>query len=89
MTCQAPQVQHAEHVVDVVLVDGQARVLAVGEHSKYFVHVVVDVQADDLVARHHDVVDGDVFQVEHPQQHVLVLAGNARALVDHGAQLVR
>ncbi len=43
------------------------------------VPVVVQVDADDLVARHHDVVDGDLFQVQDVHQHALVPFGNEHA----------
>ena len=80
--------QDADDVVDVVLVDGQAGVLAVADDYLDLGNVVREIDADDLVVRHHDVVDGHFLQVEDAEQHLLVAAGNTAAgLVHDGAQL--
>ncbi len=34
--------------------------------------VIIDVDADNLIARHHDVVNADLLQVQHRQQHILI-----------------
>ncbi len=51
--------------------------------------VLLDVDAADLVARDHDVVDRHFLQVENVQQHALVARRDHRAgLADDGAQLL-
>ncbi len=76
------QVEDAHGIVDVAPVDGQTRVLAAAYQPQDLVDGVVQVDADDFVARHHDVVHGDLFQIENAQQHVLVPARQ------HGAGFV-
>src|SRR5690554_1310264 len=81
--------QHADDVVDVTLVDWQAGVLAGTDLFENAFQAVVQVDADDFVARHHDVIDRDIFQVEDRQQHGLVAMRNQGAgFVYHRAQLV-
>ncbi|WP_435302678.1 hypothetical protein [Escherichia coli] len=38
--------------------------------------VIVDINTDNFTARHHDVIDGHLFQIEHRQQHILIATGN-------------
>gem|GEM_PF-6286412 len=48
---------------------------------------VIEIDAVDLVAGHHDVVDRDFFQIEDAGQHLPVALGDhRRRLRDHGAQ---
>ena len=56
--------QHADDVVDIALVNRQAGVLAAADLFEDAFQAVVQVDADDFVARHHDVIDRDIFQVE-------------------------
>ena len=48
----------------------------------------IDVQADDLVPVHHDVVDGDAFEVDDTEQHVLPPFRNAAGFAQQGSELI-
>ena len=51
--------------------------------------VVIDVDTDDFVTRHHDVVHAHLFQIQHRQEHVLITSGDLRAgFVHDGAKLL-
>ena len=82
-------VQDADDVIDVFVVQRHAGVLAVGQRLADGGPVVVDIDAGDLVARYHDVLDAHMFEVHQVQQHRLVARGNHRAgLQHHGTQLL-
>ncbi len=81
--------QDADDVVDVTLVDRHPRVLTGADMAEDDVEIIVQVDAEDLLTRHHDVIDGDVLEIENRQQHALVATrDHAAGFVDHGAQLV-
>ena len=70
-------------------IQGQARVLALAQLLEYPVPVIIDVDADDLVARHHDVLHRGIFQIQDADQHLLMASRNHRAgLGNHGAQFL-
>src|SRR3569623_3618421 len=76
-------------LIDAVAVERQTGVLAGGEQPEDVVQIAVEVDADDFTARHHDVVDRNVLEVEDAEQHTLVAAWNQRTrFIDHGAQLL-
>ena len=55
------------------------------EHVRPF---VVEVDAVDVTARHHDVFDSGGFQIENAEQHLLMLLRNHGAgFLDYRAQL--
>src|SRR5690606_17841742 len=83
------QVHLADDIVEVASIDGQLRVVTGGELVDDVVPVVLEVDALDAAARDHDVVDGDRFQLEDAQQHLLVAARNELGrLLDDGAKLL-
>ena len=62
--------------------------LALAKLLDHAVPIVVDVDADDLVARHHDVLHGGILEIQYADQHLLVAVRNHRSgLRDHRAQL--
>src|SRR5690554_592150 len=74
--------------MDVAAVNRNPGVLRGVKLVNDVVNVVFNVDADDFVARHHDVVHGDLLQVENAQQHFLVTLGDeAACFMDQGAQL--
>ena len=82
-------VQHADDAVDFSLVHRQAGVLALAQLLDDPIPIVVEVDADDLVARHHDVFHRGIFQIQDADQHLLMAMRNHRAgLGDHGAQFL-
>ena len=84
---RAAKVQNALNVVDVTLEDRQPRVLAASELAQDGVCVVFQVDADDFVSGNHDVIDGDVLQIQDADQHVFVPGRNQCAgLVHHGSE---
>ena len=84
------QQRGADQVVDISGVNRDAGVGKIGDQLQGFVPVVLEVDADDFAARHHDVVDGDLFQVEYAEQHIAVRIRNeAAGLVDRNAQFGR
>ncbi len=64
--------QHSHNLIDMLTVNGQSGVFAPGDEVLNLPDVVIQVDADDLVVRHHDVIDRDLFQVEDAQQHLPV-----------------
>ena len=82
------QVQHAHDIVDVVAPYRQARVGTGLDAAQDVVVAVVQVDAVDLVARHHDIVDGNLFQRQQVEHHVLASGRDQGAALRHqGAQL--
>ena len=66
----------------------QSRVLAAGHQRENFADRVFQIDAHDFTARHHDVVDGDLLQVEHVEQHVLSAGWQRHVLVDQRAHFI-
>ena len=54
----------------------------------YVIHVVFNINADNFCSRHHDVVYGDVAEVEYTKHHVLVVPGNLRPFIHHRSQFI-
>ncbi|MDT4856737.1 hypothetical protein FQZ97_911390 [compost metagenome] len=82
-------VHDAFDLVDVVAKHRQARVGGGGEQVDDGFDIVFQIDAGDFVARDHDVVDRDVFQVEDAEQHVLAVLRQLMAgLADHAAQFL-
>ena len=78
-----------DDVVDVAFVHRHPGVLAGADLGEDRLEVVVEIDAGDLLTRHHDVVDGDILQIEDRQQHRLVATWNHGAgFMYHRAQLV-
>ena len=68
---QTSQVQHADHMVDAVPVDGQARVAAVANCAEDRCPVVIEIDAVDLVVRDHDVINTHILQLENTLEHAM------------------
>ena len=83
------QIDYAHHIVDIVVIYGQAAVRAAGDLLGNLFPAVVEIDTDNFIARHHNIVHGDLFQIQDIQQHGLMFTGNqATGLIDHGAQFV-
>ena len=67
-------VQHAFGLVEVVAIGDEAAVAAAGDLPQDVFPVVVEIDAFEFVARHHRFADGDVFEFEDVEQHVLLFA---------------
>jgi hypothetical protein len=81
-------VQEADDVIDVVAIEQDLGVGAVGQLAQYDLPVVIDVDGGDLAARDHDVLHRHLVEIQDAYQHLLVVLGNEIArLVDDGAQL--
>ena len=81
-------VQKADDAVDFALIHRQARVLTLPQLLQDPVPIIIDVDADDFVSRHHDVLDGGILQIQNADEHLLVAPRNHRAGLGHdGAQL--
>ena len=79
--------QHAEHAVDIALIDDQLVVIAGLELMQDLLERRVEIERFDTAARDHHVVDGDVFQIEQIQQNATVLGRHETAGFQHdGAQ---
>ncbi len=82
--------QDAEDLVDGSLIEGDSRVGEAGELLEDAIHRFVEVDALDLVARHHDVGDGRLLEVEDVEQHPTVARWHEDGgLAKEGAQLLR
>ena len=85
---RAPRVHESDHVIDAAAIHQDTRIGHLLQLFEDHVERVVQIDAIDLAAWHHDVVDRDLFQVEDVQQHLLMALRDHRAgLVDHGSQL--
>ena len=85
----AAHMQDAGDVIDVVLEYRQPGVFRGLNVLQQYLVRVVEVQAEHFPARHHDVVDRDLFEFEDIQQHALVGVGNHVAgIVNDGAQFL-
>ena len=78
--------EDADHVVDMLPVDGQAGVLGTLDRLENGPGIVVDIDAGDLGAGHHDVLHRGVLQVQNADDHVLMVARDRRVLVQHGLE---
>src|SRR5512139_3749384 len=82
-------VQDADQRLEVALVDGDASVPAVTQLLDDVVPVVGQVDAVDLLPRHHDVVDRDLLEVEDAHEHALVaMRDDGAGFGDHRAQFL-
>ncbi|MNN06441.1 hypothetical protein D3C81_1192320 [compost metagenome] len=85
----AAHVDHALDLIEVVAVDRQAGVGGGAQLGDDLLEILLQIDADHLVARDHDVVDRDLLQVEDAQQHALPVGRQARpGLAHHAAQFL-
>ncbi len=77
------QMQQADHGVGVAVIHRQTGVLAGSQGGKDVVHVILQINAHHLVARHHDVFHGDGFQIQDIEQHFLVAFRNQSSRFIH------
>ncbi len=70
-------VEDTLHVVDGVLVDGEAGVFRLAYDLEHGVEIAVEVHVHDVHARLHDLVDADFTEVHHAPQD-LFLVGRLR-----------
>ena len=83
------QVQEADHVVQAALEHRQAGERRPAQLVQHLAPVVAQVDADDLAALHHDVLDPDLLQVEDAEQHAPVpLRQQAAGFAHRAAQLL-
>ena len=82
--------QHAFDLVEVVAVGNKTTMPAGGDLLHDVVPVVVEVHTFEFVTRHHRFADGDVFEFENTEQHVLLFAvfGVVPAGLDDAFQFV-
>jgi len=66
------QVQNANHLIYVVAINRQAGVLACRNRGFYCGIVIIEINTNYFVVRHHDIIDRDFFQVENAKQHLSV-----------------
>ena len=71
--------QHTNDLVDAVAKHRESRVFAVINDLVDLSQVIVEVNTDYFVVRHHDVIDCDFFEVENAEQHLLIAAGDSAA----------
>src|SRR5690625_3733781 len=82
-------VKNADHVVDIAFEYRQPGELRFAELVDQLLGVVGEIESLDFIARHHDVVDGDLIQIEDIDQDALPLLVNAAAgFVHYGTQLL-
>ena len=73
------QVKDSDDLVDAVFVHGQTRVLACRDNVLDDVDIVIQIDTDDLVVRHHDVVHRDLFKVENADEHLPIASRDPAA----------
>ena len=75
--------------VDVSVVQGDAGVLGVHDLLEDLEGGIIEIDGVDLLARDHDVVDGDRLQIQDAHEHLPVAMGDQRPGLGHdGAQLL-
>ncbi|MEY3714061.1 MAG: hypothetical protein RL321_1681 [Pseudomonadota bacterium] len=77
--CDALHVQQAHHVAHIASIHGQSRMRCLTQLVEDALPIVLEIDARDILARNHDVVDGDAFEIEDADQHLLVAAWNHQA----------
>ena len=81
--------QNAQHLIDIVAIDGQASVLTRRNRPPDRLIIVVEIDAYDFIVRHHDVIDRHFLEIQDAEQHRAIAAGYARTgLEDDGAQFL-
>ena len=80
---QLDDVQHADHVVEVLAVDRQPRRLAAADLRQQVAQPRVGVDGDQLGARNHHLAGGQIGEAEHAVQHLFFL------LLEHPRFLAR
>ena len=68
--------QYADHLINIVPVHRQACVFALLDDLLDGLVVFVEVDAEDFVVRHHDVVNRHFLEIEDADQHLPVAAGD-------------
>ena len=63
--------QDADNIVDFLFVHGQQCVLGAADLLEDVVNIVFDIEADNIVLWHQDIVYGNLFQIQYIQQHAL------------------
>jgi hypothetical protein len=76
---EASQMQDADDFIDIVPIHGQSCVLALVDDSFDLVLLVIEIDADDFIMRHHDIVDRDFFEIENADKHLPIAVRNAAA----------
>ena len=80
--------QNADDLVDIVAVHGQSGVFTFLDDAFDVTDVIVQIDANDLIVRHHYVIDRDLLEIENADQHPTVsIRNSATGLVHDGAQL--
>ena len=75
--------QHADHGVGLAAADGHPRVITGLEFRAYLLARRIEVERIDLAARRHDVVDGDLLEIEEVDQHHVMLGRQIAAALEH------
>jgi len=70
--------QNANHIVQVIAVYRQTGMLTVDDSFHDFIDIQLEINACYFIARHHDVVDCYLLEVEYIKQHILSLCWNTR-----------
>ena len=78
--------QHAHHVVEVVAIDGQARVAPARDLRDQVVECRLRRDRDELGARNHHLARGQVREAEHAVEHLLFLLLEDARLLAGGHQ---
>ena len=72
---------HTQNIVDAVATNGQAMELAFTNDGQILLPLVIEIYFQDVLTRHHDIVDGHGVKIENTQQHALMTSRH------HGARL--
>ena len=77
---QIADMDHAARIVERLVIDRQARMLGLAEHAHQLVDGHRVVHRDDVGARHHDVLDGELAEAEDAAEHAALLRTQCVAL---------
>ncbi len=80
--------QDTDHLIQTALVNRQPRMWTGAQLFEHVVPVGRDIDACDIVARNHQIVDGDFLQIQDTHQHALMpVRDQCAGLCHYGAQL--
>src|SRR5690606_3845765 len=82
----ATQMQQSDNVIDVLFIYRDASKFAGAELADECDIGVIEIEAHHFGARHHDVVDAHLLQIENIEQHALMpLRNDLAGIIDDGA----
>ena len=77
---QVADMNHPARIVERLVIDREARVFGLAEHAHQLIDGDAVVDGNDVGARHHDVLDGELAEAEDAAEHAALLCAQRVAL---------